>query len=261
MEISKGDFIMEYRLTLIHNDNSFTDIDGLSTLPGFDTIDETSLKDIVKFTSSFENDIELKEFLLFNGLIDKNFLDSEFGINFYKGKNNLAKTLPYGISYKAEKKFFDFNYLLSFYLYRQQDLNFMNSFLTTYYQKLKDIPIFSDLYYIKHSYDYLYEHDYLPTEANAALESFLHKYVYQKDKNGIKQPVFSRIRELAMLAINYERKRKNKKQDNIIDMINELKMELLHYKDLLSNSAINDEQRDIYNKEVLKLERIIKDYE
>ena len=44
-------------------------------------------------------------------------------------------------------------------------------------------------------------------------------------------------------------------------MINELKIELLHYEDLLSNSAINDEQRYIYNNEVLKLERKIKDYE
>ena len=250
-----------YRLSLYHDDDVYEDIKGLNNIPGFEEINDKSLKDIVKFTNKFNSERDLKETLLYTGIISKDSLASDFAINFYRGKNHQAQMLPYGISYKKDKKFFDFDYLLSFYLAKQKNSQFMSIFLSKFYQKLKDISIFSDLYYIKDCDDYYDTYGILLPEAADAMTGFLNNYCYRRDKDGIRVIDFSRIRELAMLAINFENNRKKEERETIVTMIEDLKTELFHYKSLLQNSALTYEQTQVYENEVLKLERKISEFE
>ena len=68
----------------------------------------------------------------------------------------------------------------------------------------------------------------------------------------------SRLRDLAMLAIDYERSLEEPKQLSIFDLIEQKKCELIHFQTLL-RECVTVEERDAYEEAIDKLERSLKD--
>ena len=259
---------MEYRLA-IYNEDKYMDIKGYSNILKNNELDETKLEDIVKFTNSFYDENQLKQVLLYMGLISEKELDGYFAINFYRGKTSAVKALNYGISYKSDKDFFNYSYLLLYYLTKQNNPEFMNRFLNKYFDYLKDKSIFSDLYFINFSNNELKKYGYLPSDANDAFERFIRNYCLKKDKSGKYVVSFARLRDLAMFAIDYkksltvsnEKTRSEEMLNNFPKTINNnaIEMSLDHFQTMLKESPITDEQREEYEQEVMKLERKLKD--
>lgn len=247
---------MEYRLAIYHEDASFTTIEGYSDYLLYDELDETSLADIINFTSRFTDEDGLKQFLMYMGL-DKSELEGNFAINFYKSKGSIPKALQYGISFKKDKKFFDYNYLLSYYIARQGNVELMDRLLERYFKPLKDI--FPDLYHINYINNCLHQYGSIPEDVeDDSLSDFINSYCIKKGKHGNKDISISRLRDLAMLAIDYERSLEEPKQLSIFDLIEQKKCELIHFQTLL-RECVTVEERDAYEEAIDKLERSLKD--
>ncbi len=248
---------MKYSL-VIYNETNIEEIKGFSKITPFNGFNENSLEDIVKFTNSFTNELELWEFLIYSGLINPQVNNADkLGIAFIRGKETIPTILPYGLSFKDHKKYFNVDFLKSYFSNRLTNINFMECFLNKYYHRLKNVKPFSGyLHYLCNAYEYYLFNKEIPIEAKSEMENFIKAYTLKKDKNGNYQINFTRVRELAMFATEYERMFKNK--DNYEDVItNEdetIKHEIEHYKLLLALEALDEETRLLYQSKINELE-------
>ena len=250
---------MRYSL-VVCLDNECFEIVGISKLPGFEYINETKLRDIVMFTSSFVDEAELIDFFIETSLLPKKFMNGSLHINYYKGKNSAPKTLQYGISFGEEKKFFDTIFLKYFYREKLTDPEFMKAFLDKYYSYLRDVHIFSeDLTYIRYCYEYYKTHGMLPKNADYVMSNFVEMYCRKKSKDGYFKADFTRIRDLAMFAINYERSFETKNNPKREISTEEIETLIDHYEELLRNDTLSLEEQEIYTTAIDKLEKQLRD--
>ena len=245
---------MKYSL-IVKLENDCYEISNYSKLPGFEYLNETKLKDIVEFTNLFEDEYELINFLIETNLIPEKYLQGTLSINYRKGKDSLPKQLQYGISFCEDKKFFDTIFLKHFYREKLKNENFMSLFVEKYYSYLKDInPFSSDLYYLRHCYEYYTMHQYLPRNAEDAMNNFIETYCRKKSKEGYYKADFTRIRDLAMFAIDYERNFERPIIEKPKYKENEIKLLINHYETLLRNESLTVEEEKIYTDALEKLE-------
>lgn len=245
---------MRYGLVICQNDLVY-DVQNYSKLDGFDHLDETKLKDIVTFTNYFQNEDELVELLLETGLIPLELANGNLKISYLKSKNNDAKILQYGVSFKQDKKFFDTIFLKHYFRENVENLDFMKAFISKYYNYLKDISIFtSSIGFLNYSLHYLEHHDYAPYETKENMDKFVDLYCTKKSKEGFYKADFTRIRDLAMFAINFERRKNPLKQEKENYQVNQLEMMLSHYELLIRNNTLTDEEYDAYINAIKKIE-------
>ena len=230
---------MKYSLVVYLKNKSHI-VEGYSKIPGFEHIDETKLKDIVSFTNQFETEQELICYLIENNLLPKEFFKGNIGINYYKSKNAEGKTLQYGISFKEDKKFFDTIFLQYYFKGKIKNKEFMKFFTEKYYNYLKDVPIFSEeIRYLNYCYNCLVNKGTLPNEAEECMTAFITIYCRKKSKDGYYKADFTKIRDLAMFAINYEREFIREPIERPKHSIEELELALNHYEQLLNRSIGN----------------------
>lgn len=247
---------MKYSLA-IYNDNDFVEIENYAMFLNLKSSDEHSLEGIVKFSNMFGDEDSLMAFLMHYNLIPSEFIAGKVQINAYKSKNAKPKILPYGISFCQDKKFFNTQFLQKYFSEKMTDMLFIELFIQKYYNYLKDVGAFSEeLKAIKYYYEILSKDGYLPKDAQINMSSFVLTYC------GYKKTVFSKVRELAMFAIDYERTYKRTYELGI-SSISDLELELDHYTAIVENGDLDDEQIDAYlrkiegiKKEINKINRL-----
>jgi hypothetical protein len=249
---------MKYSLAMYKDGEHQYDIDICPK----DTKDE--LRSIVDFTTSFENPEALKGYLEQQSLISPDDDISGLRICKYQSKNSKPALIPHGIAYKEDAKYFSYGYVLDYYKGHITDLNFMNTFLKTYYDRYKDILAFSDILYLKYFQRTLETYGHVTDEelnrARGAMGFFVKRFCFRettienkaknkgtktlyttKNNKEYKQSFLATI-ELAMLAIDYEREKDPNLQINKnIEEIKKLRVQLEYYKDLLEKCANNEE--------------------
>lgn len=246
---------MRYSLVVYLN-NEYFEIVGISKLTGFEHINETKLKDIVEFTNSFVDEQDMISFLIETGLLPRKFSNGTVQINYFKGKNSVPKTLQYGISFEEDKKFFDTIFLKYFYREKLTNPEFMKAFLDKYYSYLKDVNIFSEeLNYLRYCFEYYQTHGMLPKNADYTMSAFVEVYCRKKSKDGYYKADFTRIRDLAMFAINYERNHERPIIKKPQITTEEIEMQIDHYEELMRNNTLTIEEQEVYATAISKLEK------
>ena len=251
---------MRYSLVK-YNRQKVEDITGFAKRCDIPNLNENSLEDIVKFTNTFKDESELWDFLTYSGLIGPQLTqDNSLGIAYYAGKNSDPTILPYGLSFKEDKKFFNVEFLKSYFTNRVRNVDFMDYFLNKYYNRLKNVNLFAyRLQYLNDAFShYMHYHD-LPRDTMDEMRGFIKDYTLRKDKTGNYTINFTRVRELAMFAINYERLYIRKSKPIIKDDSKDLDMEISHYETLLMEDNLRLEERTIYENKIKELQIIKKD--
>lgn len=232
------------------------EVKGYSKIAGFEHINEEKLKSIVEFTNNFEHEQELISYLIDEGLLPKKFFKGDAHINYYKGKNTQPKTLQYGISFMEDKKYFDTIFLKHYYCNKLNNPRFMKSFLNKYYTYLKDIGVFREqICYINYCYDYYFKNEMLPNGAYDAMTKFIEIYCSKKSKDGFYKADFTRIRDLAMFAINYERENIRIPIERPEHTIEEIEPIIGHFNELIQNDTLTEEETEAYENAINKLEK------
>lgn len=251
---------MRYSLVK-YNRQNVEDITGFAKICDIPNLNEESLADIVKFTNTFKDESELWDFLTYSGLIGPQITrDNSLGIAYYAGKNSTPSILPYGLSFREDKKFFNVEFLKSYFTNRVRNVDFMDYFLSKYYDRLKNANLFSyTMQCLNNAFNHYILHHELPQSTIEKMLNFIEDYTYKKDKNGNKVINFTRVRELAMFAISYERLFIRKREPIIKDNSKDINMEISHYETLLNEDNLSLEERTIYENKIKELQIIKKD--
>lgn len=239
---------MKYSLVIYLNNTAHV-IKGYSKVAGFEHLDETKLKDIVSFTNEFETEQELICYLIEEKIIRKEFFRGTLGIQYYKSKNDPGKTLQYGVSFKEDKRFFDTIFLQYYFKQNMENKDFMAAFIKKYYTYLKDVPVFSEeLRYLNYCYNCLIKSDYIPEKAEETMRTFITIYCRKKSKDGYYKADFTKIRDLAMFAINYEREFLREPIERPTRPVQDIELAINHYTLLLESSVLEEEYEAYQNK-------------
>ena len=237
---------MRYSLVVNYKGKSF-EINNYAKALGFDDVNESKLKDIVELTNEFDNERDLIDLLIYLKILPKDFSNGKIGINYYKSKTAEPKLLQYGLSFKEDKKFFDTIFLKYYFCEKLTNDDFMKLFLNKYFLHLKDVFVFAyDLDHIRFSYEYYKQYQTLPKDAEESMTRFVEVYCRKKSKDGYYKADFTRIRDLAMFAINYERQFVRKPKTKTGTTLEDLEMLKNHYEVLLQNDTLSDEERNMY---------------
>lgn len=244
---------MKYSL-IVYLDNKSQTVKGFSKIDGFKHLDESKLKDIVSFTNEFNNEQELISYLIEEELIPKDYFNGTLGIKYQKSKNDEGKILQYEVSFKEDKKFFDTIFLQYYFKQNLNNKEFMKAFIEKYYTYLKDVAVFSnELRNINYSYKCLVNNNYIPDGTKDMMGSFITHYCRKKSKEGYYKADFTKIRDLAMFAINYEREYIREPIERPNRSSEDIKLEIEHYATLLQNSILIEEY-EAYQQRLTKLE-------
>lgn len=246
---------MKYGLVITLGKENF-EVKDYSKATGFEHINEEKLKDIVEFTNDFEHEQELICYLIDEGILPKKYFKGNAHINYYKDKNTPPKILQYGISFKEDKKYFDTIFLKHYFCEKLTNMEFMTSFINKYYKYLKDVSIFSEaITYINYSYEYFNKYHILPEDAFNEMSRFIDIYCSKKSKEGFYKADYTRIRDLAMFAVNYERNYTRIPIDRPEHSIEDIEMIINHYDILLRNDTLTEEEYNAYSDAVYALEK------
>jgi len=246
---------MNYGLTINKRGLDPFTITGLNSLTGDENISDKRLDDIVNFTNGFNSEEELTKFLIEAGNLEPEYAGGHFEII----KLASGEALHYGVSYSEDKKFFDLDYLREYYISKFTDTRFMNGFLNRYLPYLGNVDYFRNLLNgINTAYNHYVQTGEKAYEYSTHIYNFITSYATTTDRNGNPKQSVSRIRELAMFAVNYERTynrnpQKNKYSDP--NYINNLKLELDYYNQLITNPEISFEAYTAYIKKIEELQK------
>lgn len=251
---------MKYSLVIHKNGCKTIEIKDFSILSKYENLNENTLEDIVKFTNEFSCEEELIEHLLTAGLIPKNYYNGTIGIKYYR-YDNQAFVLQYGVSYAEDAKFFDLDYLKHYYLIQLTNSTFMEEFIKKYYEKLKDKKLYAELLnYIRYSYTTYANDGYLRREESEYYQDCIKKFIKfycTRKVDGKYKPSIVGIRDLAMFAINFERKHNKKEKTNKFKNSNyqqELELEISHYQNLANEEGITQEEFDAYMEQISRIQ-------
>lgn len=230
-------------------------ITGFNKIAGFEHLNPTTLPGIVEFTHSFENEIQLIYFLMENNLVSKDYFNGEFGIDYFKRKNDLrGRTLQYGISFQGDIPFYNTQFLQMYFAEHLKEADFAKAFIKKYYRQLKDVPLFhEELEYIRIHYSK--KNPYYEKVKNSA---YTFVYYYTTIRKGDKYiPNFTRIRDLAMFVINYERKFSLdiSLPEADLDTLNNM---IDHYENFLRQDNLLEEERIAYEKQIDTLQEQVR---
>lgn len=249
---------MRYELVCENFDGRTIELDGLRDIPGFTKTKSFQIDDIMDITTSFNNEEEFKNFLLFYGLIKKEDLDSYIKIVKYKSqKDKVATDLKYSaVVYKENEQFYNPKFLKTYFSNRVTNVRFMEKFIREYCKYLNDIPPYRDsLLSIESDYRYYLETGMLRNGAKYNMESFVLRYISKKDKNKnyVQDPLS--LHKLAAFALTYEQKL-TPDDKYAIKKFRENEEMKKHYQELLEDNATLEEI-DAYNKKISELDEDI----
>ncbi len=173
----------------------------------------TEMKKLDEFTSEFNNEIELKKYLIQKNKIDE--LDFAKKIEIVHTWNQKVFRSP--IIYKSAKKYLDRNLKYCVEVLVKDDIEFLEAYIKllqkdrsiiykNMYQSICDLKTFVKDYYS----DNIYNDSY--TMRNEALNDIFDKYAYSKTG----KINYNNCRKLAVLIDEYTKSRLKKKQE-IID--------------------------------------------
>lgn len=217
-----------------------------------------SLDMILNFTTLFNNEKELLKYLQEIDCLPQNLSKGTFQIEFYRGRNSEPKILEYGVTYANDKKFLDINVLIKYINAYITTPEFIEAFLEKYYDYLKDVKVFSEeLNFIRNSYKYFIETGFLSEHTTNAMNKFIDYYCFKRDGKGRKYFSLTQTRELGMFVADFDKKYNSNIKPKYYYNIEELECLINHYTTLLLENNLTDEQREIYEKEISKLNRIL----
>ena len=243
---------MKYGLS-IKNNGSYYAINNYSMLNGFIGLDESKITDIVKFTRTFNNEKELKTFLVSKGILPMDKIDGTFCIHMIKKGNIEEKN--YHIFYKNEAhKYLDT--LEDNYIRMLSDKTFINMFLTKYMNYLAKSPkLLINLNNIK-----IYLSNGEGINAISAMHSFIYSYITKKDKSGNRVFQPTKMLELATYLCEYEENKKLNKESvdedllyakHILEEYNKILIEteenFTNTIDISNSNSVSDAQREYNN--------------
>lgn len=235
---------------IVGNAKKGTIID-FSKIPEYKNLNSHRLKDIVAFTNSFETEQELVLYLKYHGIIDKHDDNLTFGIYKKYGKSKPEK-LNFGISLKKDTRYFNVETLTNYILGNIRDFKFFSAFINRYYSiynakkdRLSTFDALHSMPGIYSRYIYYVNNGRMLTETRELISDFIKKYT--KD--------YPNLRDMAMFVIEYRNKLHHVK--NNLETIKELKEELNHFKEILQNESITEEQRLAYTEKIKNIENDI----
>lgn len=247
---------MVYRLVLF-NDKVVKNI-NFSKVPGFESLANYGLQNIINFTNSFNDGYEILDTLYNFHIISKEDTTMNLGIAAIDGEKQ--RILPYGISVNIESEYF-YPINLKGYLWANiTNINFMKAFINRYYDTLKDDKyVWESIRYLKYAFDYYCNNHTLPEDTNNYISDFIEYFCYYHSRNH-RNYKFGNIRDLAMFIINYERTLNNKKLNQ---EEKEITSSIAMYQSYIDEGNITDEDMLAYEEEIIRLERRLNrlDYE
>lgn len=206
-----------YNLVIEKKSNEFLPIEW-NKISEYKFLNDKVLRDIVIFTTSFQDESELKQYLNNNNLLEQENINKKLKI-IYKSKGQYKK-LQYGISFKEDAKYFDTSYMIRFLWNKVYDYKFLeklcnhyrNSYiqqnniyeLRNYIIKLKRFEenniLLSELVkkglYIEELNDvYNLFVDFVSRECH---DYDSNKYTYKKNEDGSFKLKYKNLRDLAM---------------------------------------------------------------
>ncbi len=255
-----------YRLSLYNpRNNSYKIISGweLHASMGYFPeeaayIGDSTLKDIVSFTSLFENESDLKNTLLDAGFISEQDLDSKFLIIRTSKNGKIVKTLKEGISYKRDAHLYDINELKRHVVERMDNQEFMTSFSYSFCNYLRDVKHIKDQAIFIYDY-YVNRITETKTEEELAIEirRFIDKYCTREKSKGVYTEDFYKVRQMAMFVAKYEARERERElreqRGQINDTIKEIKyleMRLEYLKDQLARIPKYSEEYQAFENEI-----------
>ncbi len=210
------------------------------------------LKDIVDFTSQFAEEFELKNYLIDNNLLKKEYLNYNIGI-ISVGKKG-KKLLDYGPIYNSDLQYTNIAYIKNYFQTNINNTSFLEYFLNKYYNYLINVHAFNeDLLIINAHYNSLLKSNYPIDEVNKYLEEFLNRYIYRKNAKTNKITInYRQVIEMGMFIKNYE-------EELLINNIHyeELEKEYNNYLDIIKEGNITDEDYNAYNIRMNKIDQIM----
>ena len=241
---------MKYCLVVYNNDN-IEEIKGYTLLPGFEDFDSYSLKDILDFTMHFDDESDLKSFLIANNLIPKEYQTRQIGIAYYKNSKASPSILKYGVPFSYDKEFYKSNYLRNYLISNTQDVFFMAAFLEEFYSYLINVPIYNNsLNNLAYGYNYLKKTGKNAEYYTEAMQDFFENYTLKRDKAGKYKRNTLAIHKLAIFISHYLKNLEPEEPN-----LDALTIELHHFQTVLSDGNITDEQRTTYEERISELEK------
>lgn len=229
---------------LIYIDDGFKELTQLGEYEGFN---EHYLRSFVEFAWKFQDEDCLKEYLYYKGLIDS--LNGHFSLGYYKGGN--VRILPYSLAYAKDKKYFDINKLLDYYNSHLTDKKFMDQFIDKFVTPLKNTPkLGTVLTAIYEDYQSFLNTNLISNDIHTLMNNFILNYVNVRTNEGIKES-FTRLRELAMFVIQFKN---SNEENNTIKNEESIKLQIEHYKELLSDESLEPEVKEAYTEALKDLQ-------
>lgn len=184
-------------------------------IPAYNYLSYRKLEDLVKFTSHFKEELELKETLLKYCLITPEEMTKPLKIIYNYNKN--IKTLMYGPTYYDDIRFFDTGYIKYYLKSKRNDYVFLeklcNHYRNSYLQGTNITIIRKYINYMKFEKEIDYE---LNEEFDETINSFVRLEIYSYDKKtNAPKLKYKNLRDLAMF-LAYD-KRKQEKAINVIE--------------------------------------------
>ncbi len=178
-----------------------------------------SLEEIDRFTSSYANELALRESLYYNGLLDKDNAFREISIR-YKNKSKLNK-VRYNPVFQESLKYLDpvfLNYKLKLLC---TDITFINKFLSYYRNSSVNNEIISAIR--AYSYGNPEFNIYSLIDEFINREIYNRKYNYDKNCYEYISVKYKSLHDLAMFVYNYEKEpdmSKNEIKEELTKFIN-----------------------------------------
>ncbi len=213
---------------------------------------KTTLNAIVNFTSKFNNEEELKLYLIDNNLLNKEYINYKLGIMAEKkGKKEL---LNYDIVYKNDLDYLNIGFIKNYFIINQNNTDFLKCFLDKYYNYLININAFNEeLAYIKFHYQSLIATNNPLEEVNKYIDNFLNRYIYRKNFKTNKITInYRQVLDMGMFIKRYEQE----VYMNDIDY-EKLENEYNNYLDIIKEGNITDEDYNAYNTRMNEIDKIM----
>ena len=174
-----------YSLALVNKLGIPERITGYSKVTGFQDFKETNLESIAEFTSLFENEDDLKTFLLDCGIITMDNFDNHIGIYLYTSKQTLPKCISLNICYQPERftlinshkvDLFEIKNLISFYRNHLKDKKFMEEFFKVFTPLISGPKISEYFARLTSDYDYFLKYNTLTSYVHQKKEINSHGF-------------------------------------------------------------------------------------
>lgn len=170
----------------------------------------TSLRELNQFTQCYDNEKELKDFLLEKGYITGYDYVHKINIR-YKNLGEMG-ILPNRLSYKIDRDFFEPAYLLQYLniLFNENDLTFLNNLCKYYHKDSSTNNLYHYLECLKNGLEYGIEEEIPKSQI---MNDFFTKLCF--DKKG--KINYKRFHILAVYVSRYEKEFKDKNKDKELE--------------------------------------------